>query len=118
MDAVIRQCRSWHEQGFTTMLFSMNRGEDERMQELLEGRLEAVQFLIGPLRKGFVLPKDKLAVLCSAEILGRSYRAGRGWKPMCRLCLRIPMRGTNPIAGRNASPICFEFRAMFQRSFG
>ncbi|HVE12693.1 MAG TPA: DEAD/DEAH box helicase, partial [Elusimicrobiota bacterium] len=75
-----RRAAAWAGEGTTTLLFSMNRGEDERMQELLEGRVPpgAVQFLVGRLPQGFLLPAAKLAAASSAEILGRSYRPWRG----------------------------------------
>ncbi|HAH08093.1 MAG TPA: hypothetical protein DCM05_16475, partial [Elusimicrobia bacterium] len=77
-----RQCAAWSREGVKVRLFSLNRGEDERLQDLLEGRLPegAVQFLIGPLRKGFLLPSEKLAALSSAEIFERSYRPPRRWE--------------------------------------
>ncbi|MEE8425577.1 MAG: DEAD/DEAH box helicase, partial [Elusimicrobiota bacterium] len=84
IDEVVRRVLAWKKAGVKSLLFSMNRGEDERIQEMLEGRLPAgaVQFLIGPLRQGFELGKKKLAVLASAEIFGRSYRPPRGFKPL------------------------------------
>ncbi|MFA6091311.1 MAG: DEAD/DEAH box helicase [Elusimicrobiota bacterium] len=81
-----KQCALWHGQGVKVLVFSLNRGEDERLQESLEGRMEpgCAQFLIGPLRKGFVLPamgegRAPLAVLSASELFGRSYRPARGW---------------------------------------
>lgn len=84
IDEVVRRVLAWRKTGVKALLFSMNRGEDERIQEMLEGRLpaEAVQFLVGPLRQGFELAKRKLAVLASAEIFGRSWRLPRGFKPL------------------------------------
>ncbi|MBI5242336.1 MAG: DEAD/DEAH box helicase [Elusimicrobia bacterium] len=80
-----RQCSAWRQAGVKAYLYSLNRGEDERIQEMLEGLLPqdpgeaAVQFLIGPLRRGYVIPALKLAVLSSAEIFARTYRPIRPW---------------------------------------
>ncbi len=84
VDDAVDFCRSRQKRGFKIRLFSMNRGEDERIQEMLDGRLSigAVQFQVGPLRQGFEIPRRKLAVLSSAEIFGRSYRTRRYLKPI------------------------------------
>ncbi|MBI4676170.1 MAG: DEAD/DEAH box helicase, partial [Elusimicrobia bacterium] len=68
-------------QGCKVILFSLNRGEDARMQELLTDKLPpgACQFLIGPLRQGFVHDALKLAVFSTAEIFERRYRAPSRW---------------------------------------
>ena len=75
----MEQMRSWHEQGYKLLLYSLNRGEDERVQEMLEGRCEGCQFLIGSLRSGFIHAPDKLAVLTSSELFDRSYRPTPRW---------------------------------------
>ena len=80
--------RAWEEmralaaEGYRVLLFSLNRGEDQRVQELLEDRLPAgaAQFLIGPLRQGFLLPPLKLAVFSTSEIFERRYRRAASWK--------------------------------------
>lgn len=83
IDAAAKLCGDRIRRGFRIMLFSMNRGEDERIQELLEERLPAgaVQFRIGPLRQGFEIPGRRLTALSAAEIFGRSYRTRRVLKP-------------------------------------
>ncbi len=60
------------------MFFSHNTGESERLQELLEGTLglhgiEGMEFLVGPLRSGFLAPvASRLSlVLTNSEIFGR-----------------------------------------------
>lgn len=75
--------RAWREEGLKVLLFAMNRGESERLQEMLEGRAPegTIQFLVGPLRQGFLNRRLGLAVLSSAEIFARSYRSGRSFKP-------------------------------------
>jgi transcription-repair coupling factor (superfamily II helicase) len=82
MKELARQCSQWAREGYQTHLYSLNRGEDERLQDMLEGLLPegAVQFLIGPLRKGYVLPAQKFAALSSAEVFERSYRPARRWE--------------------------------------
>ncbi len=84
IEAAVKFCRERARRGFRVQLFSMNRGEDERIQELLDGRLSgsAPQFLTGPLRQGFEIPSRKLAVLTSAEIFGRTYRTRRTFRPV------------------------------------
>ena len=73
---------SRHKDGWRVLLYSLNRGEDSRVQELLEEKLPpgACQFLIGPLRQGFQHPGLKLAVMATSEIFGRHYRAAARWK--------------------------------------
>ena len=69
-------------EGCRTVLMSLNRGELERMEELLglsEGRLEGLQLLVGPLSRGFVHPRLRVAVLTAGEIFERSYRGRRSW---------------------------------------
>ncbi|MBI5211655.1 MAG: DEAD/DEAH box helicase [Elusimicrobia bacterium] len=67
--------------GFKVLLFSLNRGEDSRMQELAADKLPegACQFLIGPLRQGFVHDGLGLAVFSTAEIFRRRYRVPSRW---------------------------------------
>ncbi len=69
-------------EGWRVLLFSLNRGEDRRVQELLEERLPAgaCQFLIGPLREGFEHPGLRLSVLATSEVFGRHYRSAARWK--------------------------------------
>jgi transcription-repair coupling factor (superfamily II helicase) len=79
--------RAWDEmaslaaRGFKVLLFSLNRGEDGRMQELLAERLPegSPQFLIGPFRQGFVHDPLKLAVFSTAEVFERRYRVPSRW---------------------------------------
>ena len=77
-----KEMRELAEKGFRVVLFSLNRGEDTRVQELLEERLEPgqAQFVIGPLRQGFRHEGLKLAVFATSEIFERRYRRAAGWK--------------------------------------
>ncbi|NNN05189.1 MAG: DEAD/DEAH box helicase, partial [Elusimicrobia bacterium] len=68
--------------GRRVLLFSLNHGEDARLQELLENELPAgaVQFLIGPLREGFRLEVEGLAVHATSQIFARDWRGVGRWK--------------------------------------
>jgi len=67
--------------GRRVVLFSLNHGEDARLQELLEGeKIAGVQFLIGPLREGFRLESERLAVHATSQIFARDWRGVGRWK--------------------------------------
>jgi transcription-repair coupling factor (superfamily II helicase) len=68
--------------GWKVMLFSLNRGEDKRLQEILEDELPAgsCQFLIGPLQEGFSHPGLKLCLLATSEVFQRNYRPSSRWR--------------------------------------
>ncbi len=70
------------EAGRKVVLFSLNTGEDARLQEILAGELPhgAVQFLIGPLREGFRLDAEGLAVYATSQIFERDWRGVSRWK--------------------------------------
>jgi transcription-repair coupling factor (superfamily II helicase) len=70
------------ERGFKLVLFSLNHGEDARLQELLADELApgAVQFLIGPLREGFRLEAEGLSVYATSQIFERDWRGVGRWK--------------------------------------
>jgi transcription-repair coupling factor (superfamily II helicase) len=76
------QMKSEAQRGSRVLLFSLNRGEDRRVQELLEDKLAPgqCQFLIGPLRKGFVHETLGLCVFATSEIFGRHYRPASRWR--------------------------------------
>jgi len=67
--------------GLKVFLFSLNRGEDSRLQEILEGLVPEgmCQFLIGPLRRGFVHPGLGWCAVSTSEIFSRLYRPSRSW---------------------------------------
>ena len=81
LDLAVEQIRLWRKEGYRVLLFSLNRGEDERVQELLEGKLAAgdCQFLIGRLASGFTRAADNLVALTSRELFDRSYRGTPRW---------------------------------------
>ncbi|HEX4048843.1 MAG TPA: CarD family transcriptional regulator, partial [Elusimicrobiota bacterium] len=68
--------------GKKILLFSLNGGEDARLQEVLSEELfpGAVQFLIGPLREGFRLESENLIVHATSQIFERDWRGVGRWK--------------------------------------
>ncbi len=81
--------RAWEElrrfagAGYRTVMFSLNRGENERMEELLDAEFKGAPpcaFLVGPLRRGFHHPGHRLAVFCASEIFSRDYRPSLRWR--------------------------------------
>ena len=70
------------EAGRKILLFSLNHGEDARLQELLaeEGTPGGIQFLIGPLREGFRLEAESLVVHATSQIFARDWRGVGRWK--------------------------------------
>jgi transcription-repair coupling factor (superfamily II helicase) len=77
-EAAWAELRQRGREGWTCALYSLNAGEDHRMQELLED--QPCQFLIGPLRKGVVLPERKLFILATSEVFKRNYRPASKWR--------------------------------------
>ncbi|HBL17594.1 MAG: transcription-repair coupling factor [Elusimicrobia bacterium GWA2_69_24] len=94
MPALAERCRRWREDGQKVLLFSMNRGEDERIQDMFEGLLPdgTIQHLIGPLRHGFAVREAGLVCLSTAEIFGRSYRPSRLLRPAVAGKVRVRWR--------------------------
>ncbi len=68
--------------GKKILLFSLNGGEDARLQEVLSEELfpGAVQFLIGPLREGFRIEGEGLVVHATSQIFERDWRGVGRWK--------------------------------------
>ncbi len=64
------------------VLFSLNHGEDARLQEILSEEIPGVpvQFLIGPLREGFRHPQSELSVFATSQIFERDWRGVGRWK--------------------------------------
>ncbi|MBI5247841.1 MAG: transcription-repair coupling factor [Elusimicrobia bacterium] len=64
------------------ILFSLNHGEDTRLQEILSEEIPGVpvQFLIGPLREGFRHAQSELAVYATSQIFERDWRGVGRWK--------------------------------------
>ncbi|MFI5345071.1 MAG: transcription-repair coupling factor [Elusimicrobiota bacterium] len=70
------------EAGKKILLFSLNHGEDARLQELLaeEGTPVSIQFLIGPLREGFRFDADNIVLHATSQIFERDWRGVGRWK--------------------------------------
>ncbi|MBI4057228.1 MAG: transcription-repair coupling factor, partial [Elusimicrobia bacterium] len=77
LDLLSTEIRQWHEKGWEVFIFCLNRGEQERLFELLEPKLPSgiCQFVVGPLLGGFGSPSEKLGLITSSEIFERSYRS-------------------------------------------
>ncbi len=70
-----QQLAQWRKEGWKTFLFCRNEGEQERLQELIpavEGA--SIHWVSGEIPGGFTCPGVKAAVLCDADLLGRSTR--------------------------------------------
>ncbi len=74
--------RSDSSAGRKIILFSLNHGEDARLQELLIDEVApgAVQFLVGPLREGFRMDAEGLVVHATSQIFERDWRGVGRWK--------------------------------------
>lgn len=79
MDLVDREIASFLQQGFSVRLCCLNRGELDRITELLSPYPHAAnaQFCISSLTQGFYSPADKIAFITSNELLNRRYNAAR-----------------------------------------
>jgi transcription-repair coupling factor (superfamily II helicase) len=77
VEAAIEEIQAAAAAGLKACLYSLNRGEDHRIQELFAGRVPdgACQFLIGPLRQGLTHPGLKIALFSTSEIFERAYRS-------------------------------------------
>ena len=70
-----RQLKEWRENGWHVFLFCRSEGEQERLQEMLEAvEVEGIVWCLGDMPGGFVCPGARVAVLCDADLLGRSAR--------------------------------------------
>ena len=94
VEAAALFCRERAAQGWKVHLFSMTRGEDERLQEMLEDLVPAgaLQFLVGPMRQGIVSPAEKTAFISSAELFGRAWRLPRWQAPAGAERVRVRWR--------------------------
>jgi len=64
---------------FNINIFCLNRGEKERLSELFEDHeiYEYCRFMFGVMAEGFILEREKLAVITSSEIFQRHYHLNR-----------------------------------------
>lgn len=79
MNLVEREITALHQQGYNVRISCLNRGELERLTELLADYPHASQVLlyISTLTQGFYSPADKKAFLTSNDLLNRRYHAAR-----------------------------------------
>lgn len=85
---LLRHLMDWRNESWRVVTFCNNEGEAQRLAEILGPEADHVDFRIGHLAAGFLLPEDRLAILSDAEIFGRyqhipphrarAGRAGRG----------------------------------------
>jgi len=68
----IKQIDQWTNDAWKIHLIVENEAEKERFRELLPSSLlVGIEFSIGDLTQGFIIPSLKLAILSSAELFGR-----------------------------------------------
>jgi transcription-repair coupling factor (superfamily II helicase) len=70
IDLLRERIRQWQKESYHVVIFSDNRQQKVRYQELLKG-VEPVEIKVGTLSSGFLSPAVKLALLTDAEIFGR-----------------------------------------------
>ncbi len=77
---LIKQLVDWHDQDYRVAIFCHNRGEKDRLEELLSDPMAFAKglplswmptLLIGALEHGFIHETQRLAVLANSEIFGR-----------------------------------------------
>ncbi|MCG3204816.1 MAG: Transcription-repair-coupling factor [Elusimicrobia bacterium] len=80
IDRLREQLVKWHDDDWRVVIFCHNRGERERLEELLIDTLSAARgsrppwlppIVVGELEHGFIHPKFRQAVLPNSEIFGR-----------------------------------------------
>lgn len=72
-----RRIQDWQSDGWAVTIFCNNRGELDRLQEILVGAgidVDDLRLELGQISRGFSFPQAKLAVLSDAEIFGRYQR--------------------------------------------
>ncbi len=74
LDLLEREVRTLIERGFSIHLFCDNRGQADRMEEILEPIEGPVDVAVGKLRRGFLLPDEKIALFTDHEIFRRLRR--------------------------------------------
>lgn len=69
-----KEVDSLSRQGYKIIIYCLNRGEQDRMVELLSGEgVKNVELKIAPVTQGFYDVNKKLAYITSSEILNRAY---------------------------------------------
>ncbi|NBV84957.1 MAG: transcription-repair coupling factor, partial [Verrucomicrobia bacterium] len=85
-----QQLAQWIKDGWKIFLFCRNEGDTERLQEIIPAGLsDSLLWVQGEIPGGFVCPDAQVAVLCDADLLGRSMRVGRmRRRPVAEACAR------------------------------
>lgn len=78
--ALKQKLSEWHDQDWRVAIFCHNRGERDRLEELLSDPMDSLKsvknatmptFVIGELEHGFLDTTERIAVLSNSEIFGR-----------------------------------------------
>jgi len=79
MELLAKEIASLQEQNMTVTVSCLNRGELDRITELLgDNKISpSVQFTVSPLTQGFINPEEHFALITSNEILSRHYHTDR-----------------------------------------
>ena len=79
MELLAKEISSLQSQNIAITVSCLNRGELDRITELLSGNTipPSVQFTISPLTQGFISPDEHFALITSNEILSRHYHTTR-----------------------------------------
>ena len=79
MELADKEIDTLHQQGYTVRICCLNRGELDRLGELLADfpHAKTVPLSISPLTQGFIDPSEKLAFITSNDLLNRRYNASR-----------------------------------------
>lgn len=77
MQLLDKEIQSLTERGIRTSFTCLNRGELDRLGELMQDypHLRNVPMRISPLTQGFYSPEEKFGIITSSEILSRHYNA-------------------------------------------
>jgi transcription-repair coupling factor (superfamily II helicase) len=83
------QLTQWIAERWRVFLFCRNEGDIERLQEMIPGGIsDALVWVQGEILGGFVCPSAGLAVLCDADLLGRSLRGRMRRRPVSEVLTR------------------------------
>ena len=94
-----KQLQEWREAKWNVFLFCRSEGEQERLQEMLGAvEVDAIRWCLGDVPGGFVCPGASVAVLCDADLLGRSARQVRGRRRAVGEVLRRTMPDFSDLA--------------------
>ncbi len=82
-EQAFKEIQKLNQEGFKVFIYSLNQGENSRIQEIFPGSLkETCQFLIGEIGNGFRHSEFKVAFYSSSEIFNRRYRRALSYPPL------------------------------------